>query len=321
MEPRVTVSIPTYNRPEMLRTAIISVLAQSMGDLEIVVCDNDSPIDVGDVVSDLGDDRVTLVRQVTNVGRWRNMTTALQSGTAPFVTMLMDDEELVGADSLAQRIEHVERTGADWAYSRFVFRDAAGRELESNGLLSESEPPPVQDGRDFIRMSFDTAVPTWVCSIVFRRDRIGGLRVLERDAPADDNGFILRAALGRRIGFVDERLVTLTGEPGESVADGYLELGSDGQLLPTPFGVYSIQRVLEEFAMTAPGYTTAERSELLRACRRSAVRQYLWSLEQGAGTAHGDTVLQRLRWLAVVQPRVLRAPKTLKLAAKALFRR
>ena len=40
--PKVSVIIPTYNRGELLRSAIESALEQTFTDLEIIVCDDKS---------------------------------------------------------------------------------------------------------------------------------------------------------------------------------------------------------------------------------------------------------------------------------------
>jgi glycosyltransferase involved in cell wall biosynthesis len=53
--PRVSVIIPTYNRAELLREALVSVLAQTYRDYEIIVADGGSTDHTPQVVTDFGD--------------------------------------------------------------------------------------------------------------------------------------------------------------------------------------------------------------------------------------------------------------------------
>ena len=80
-QPLVTICIPTYNRPEMLRQSLQSVLWQSYRHLEVIVSDNASDTDTAAVVDSVGDDRVRVDRLATNIGLHRNMSRCLHLGT------------------------------------------------------------------------------------------------------------------------------------------------------------------------------------------------------------------------------------------------
>lgn len=58
MTPKVSVTIPTYNRSQLVPEAIGSVLAQTFKDIEVVVVDDGSTDDTRSVVQSIGDDRV-----------------------------------------------------------------------------------------------------------------------------------------------------------------------------------------------------------------------------------------------------------------------
>ena len=65
VQPTVTVCIPTYNRPEMLRASLQSVLWQSYRDIEVIVSDNASVTNTFEVVESFGDPRVRIDPPVT----------------------------------------------------------------------------------------------------------------------------------------------------------------------------------------------------------------------------------------------------------------
>ncbi|MDO8408726.1 MAG: glycosyltransferase family 2 protein [Phenylobacterium sp.] len=89
---KVTVAITTYNRPDMLRRAIASVVRQTYGDLEILVCDDASSYDVAGVLAEFDDPRLALVAAAKNGGIVANRNRALQSATGDFFCFLDDDD-------------------------------------------------------------------------------------------------------------------------------------------------------------------------------------------------------------------------------------
>lgn len=67
-QPKISVLITTYNRSNLLRRAINSVLMQDFRDYEVVIIDDCSSDDTPQVVDELKDDRFRYIRNTTNVG-------------------------------------------------------------------------------------------------------------------------------------------------------------------------------------------------------------------------------------------------------------
>lgn len=63
MNPEVSIVIPTYNRAENVQKSIASVLAQTFTDLEIVVVDDGSSDDTGDILKKKFGDRIRYLYQ------------------------------------------------------------------------------------------------------------------------------------------------------------------------------------------------------------------------------------------------------------------
>lgn len=94
MSPPVSICIPVYNGERFIASAIASVLEQTFEEFEIVVVDNASTDNTGEIVRQFDDPRVRLVRaqeHVSAVANW-NRATALCNGR--YVKLLCADDAL-----------------------------------------------------------------------------------------------------------------------------------------------------------------------------------------------------------------------------------
>ena len=91
----VSVGLPTYNRPELLKRALDIATSQTYSNLEIIVSDNASPDScVKDVVDSYlsKDSRITYYRQEQNIGVLANADFVLQKSRGEYFTLLSDDD-------------------------------------------------------------------------------------------------------------------------------------------------------------------------------------------------------------------------------------
>lgn len=90
--PMVSVIVPTYNRPDRLREALQSVLAQTLQDFEIIVV-NDGDVDVASVIDTLPhDERITYVKHDHNRGLAASRNTGLRLARGTYIAYLDDDD-------------------------------------------------------------------------------------------------------------------------------------------------------------------------------------------------------------------------------------
>jgi glycosyltransferase involved in cell wall biosynthesis len=96
--PWVTIGIPTYNRPELLRQALERLTRQTYRNIQFVVSDNCSPDEasVREVVESFSrsDSRVRYVRQKENIGAIRNLKYLLDHAEHDFFMWAADDDIL-----------------------------------------------------------------------------------------------------------------------------------------------------------------------------------------------------------------------------------
>lgn len=91
-QPLVSVVIPTFNRPQYLGLALGSAIGQTFKNIEIIVQDNASVEDPTASVSAVGDSRVRLFRNATNIGQTANIVTACARATGKYIAILGDDD-------------------------------------------------------------------------------------------------------------------------------------------------------------------------------------------------------------------------------------
>lgn len=91
--PRVSVVIPTHNRPDFLRAAISSVLHQTFEDFELVIVDDASETNTLEVVDSFHDRRLKLIRHENRKGGSAARNTGIVNSRGAYVAFLDDDDE------------------------------------------------------------------------------------------------------------------------------------------------------------------------------------------------------------------------------------
>lgn len=95
--PQVSVIIPTYNRPELLRRAITSVLKQRLRSIEVIVVDDGSSSTYAKTVcASFSDPRVSLISLQVNRGVAEARNCGARQAKAPILAFLDDDDEYDG---------------------------------------------------------------------------------------------------------------------------------------------------------------------------------------------------------------------------------
>lgn len=285
----VTVLIPTYNRPAFLPEAIASAIAQSHGNLEVVVLDDASP-DGGRteaaVQPFLADPRVRYVRHPFNVGIARNWRIGLGLVAGAFFCLLHDDdtfEPTFVADLLSALIG-----AADNAVIAFCDQwatDPAGRRLPAS-----SDRMSRRFGRDrlaggpvvdFPRTALvDLAIP--IGATLFRRTDIGP-ELIADEAMGSIDMWLLYGCVqtGKQAIYVPARLMNYRLHPGGMSASRPLYM-AEGHLwryrrmLADP----SLASIAADVRMAADRTRTDYGVHLIAAGRWAAARA---ALASGAG--------------------------------------
>jgi glycosyltransferase involved in cell wall biosynthesis len=196
---RVSVVIPVHNNREQLREAVLSVLAQRVPDLEVVVVDDGSTDGGAEALADLP---VKVVRQA-NQGHPAARNTGLAHATGAVVGFL-DSDDLCATDGLprlaAWLAEHPDREVVGGLPAGVI--DGAGAVLKRFPI--EASPDPVVRRLDLDLYRSGRFFPVNVWLYLFRRsffDRVGTFDASIRFS--DDADLILRALVEGPIPILD----------------------------------------------------------------------------------------------------------------------
>jgi glycosyltransferase involved in cell wall biosynthesis len=122
--PLFTILIPTFNRRDLVVHAINSVLKQTFDDFDIIVCDNFSTDDTGEVVRGFTDPRIRYVRTPEHFVVSRNWEFARSKANGRLILLLGDDDALVDT-ALECFANEFRRHDADFLFCKLAeYRDA-----------------------------------------------------------------------------------------------------------------------------------------------------------------------------------------------------
>lgn len=212
--PRASVIMPAYEAHATVAESVASALAQTIGDIEVLVSDDGSREPIAQALADVRDPRLRVLRSARNRGVSAARNLALAQATAPFVAQL-DADDLWLPEHLETMLPLFEDERVGLAYSNVRIEGFPGAEV----WIAERNPG---DG-----------LPSWI------GDRsaqpVNDLPTLYRANPAPAPGVVMRTVAAREAGGYPEWL-----RVGEEYYL-YLRIRSHGWLLAysdTPTAVY-----------------------------------------------------------------------------------
>lgn len=110
--PRVSIVIPTCNRPELLKRALNSVLNQTYQDFEIIVVDDGQKESAEDVVGQFNGERIKYIKHAERKGGAVARNTGIKSAQGEFIAFLDDDDEWL-PEKLEVQMRGFENTPTD----------------------------------------------------------------------------------------------------------------------------------------------------------------------------------------------------------------
>lgn len=225
---RVTAVIPCYNGRTHIADAVRSVLAQTFGDLEVVVVDDGSSDGSRDVVRAIADPRVRLVEHGANRGIAAARNTGVREARGEYVAFL-DQDDAWYPHKLRRQVEILDGEGAGDIALVFTAREIARSGRRYRVARDRRFPRPIEKAsRREVLAAFLDANFVWLISALVRRgcfDDVGFFDESIRSG-ADDFDFCVRVAMKYRLAYIDEVLV-LRHEHGKNYTDPTRMLADD----------------------------------------------------------------------------------------------
>lgn len=215
--PLVSVVVPTYDRPEMVRRAARSVAAQTYSPIELVVVDDASPTPIEasalDSASALYDCR--LRRHDRNRGGNAARATGIEAASGEYIAFL-DDDDTWAPEKTERQVAAFDRVADDVG---LVYTGV--RQVDADGRTNATRSPRIGGDvtKRLLRWNF---VGTFSAVMVRRAvfERVG--RPDERFPSWQDWEFYLRVSREYRFGAVPEPLVIRHNRSDDQLSANYI---------------------------------------------------------------------------------------------------
>ena len=157
VDPKLSIGLPVYNGQNYLEECLQSVLAQDFGDFELLISDNASTDDTGDICADYAarDPRVRHIRQETNLGAAPNYNLLVEMARGRYFKWQAHDDNLMPG-FLGQCVEAMDaELEAVLAYPMTMVIDGEGDEIGpfDDGLALPDDKPHQRFER-YLRQNF-----------------------------------------------------------------------------------------------------------------------------------------------------------------------
>lgn len=257
-EPLVSIVLPTYNRAQLLPFAIQSVLAQSYTNLELIIVDDNSPDNTGEVVKSFDDPRIRYVRNSPNLKLPRALNRGFSSAQGEYLTWTSDDN-LYRPEAVARMVGRLQDGHCDFVYADYDLFS----EQDENGN-------PKNCQRDFLpgELRLNKGNHIGACFMYTRRlyDKVG-----DYDPElflVEDYDYFLRAAKVFSFCHIPESLYYFRRDEGTLYLSRYCEVKASDIIVRYKNEQLTEEEAIEEVVkliMRNPGDL---RSPLLRSCYR-----------------------------------------------------
>ena len=226
--PFFSVVIPTYNRPDYLREAVASVLAQTFADFEVIVVD-DSPEKTGcPVVRSFSDARLTYLRNDHSSGGAGTRNAGIERARGEWVAFL-DDDDIWLPEKLERQAEKIATSDDNVALvytGHTTFRQGSEH---SNTFVPDKEGWIYED-----LLAWNVIGGFY--SVAIRRDILTAVGGLDERFPAmQDLELYIRVAKEHKVAFVADPLVRVRDSLGNRITTNHANKLRASQLFREKF--------------------------------------------------------------------------------------
>lgn len=271
--PRMTIVIPTVNRPQLVGRAVESALAQTAQDIEILVSDNGSTDETQEVLARYRDPRLRFLRRGTTIPVNAHGNYLIQEQVRGEFLLALSDDDYVEPDMAARVLDLFDRrpdlsfayTGCWVHYGPETFPALTGPEVES--------------GMDFIAAYFAEKREVYWCACITRVADLRAIGPMPEDRIFGDFFYWMKLVFKGNVGCIPSPLSHYTFMTDNlSSSTPVLRWASEIRMLAD-----EVIDVYEE-SCKDPGKTDELRRICSRLVARMTANQFVWNATRGAST-------------------------------------
>jgi len=204
--PLLSIIIPTYNRPALLKTAIQSVLAQTNDNWELIIIDDGSNPKANVVIKEFNDSRITYFYQ-ENKGRSIARNKGISLAQGKYIAFL-DDDDVYDKNFCAAVSE--EEEGEDVIVFAYKMKNMGANDY----VIYQPE-----ESNNFLKLF---ATRTYAPSgFVIKRAAIGTSRFLKNAFLGEDFQFFMSFCLNKKIKTVNHISSIMRSHPNNTTNSKY----------------------------------------------------------------------------------------------------
>ncbi|HJO92903.1 MAG TPA: glycosyltransferase family 2 protein [Victivallales bacterium] len=251
MPPLFTIGITTYDRPEMLRECLKSLINQTFTDFEVII-GNDyikQHINLNDL--DIHDKRIRIINHERNLGEIKNMNYLLSVSSGKYFTWIADDDAYssIFLESINQALK---KFGSQPAIFTSYFMDKNCPENYDLNLPDANFR--FMKGNDFLVKYLKKEIKLLGCCGVFDRkylNKIGGMIQLGTGfSPYSDNILAIKSGALENIVYINHPLIFFRGHE-QSISFTSIEIkpyiSAQKEFLPICMEIFNHEKLKKYF--------------------------------------------------------------------------
>jgi glycosyltransferase involved in cell wall biosynthesis len=196
--PRISVIMPVFNAERHVREAIGSLLAQTFSDFELIVIDDGSTDESLQVVQGIGDPRLRLLQNASNLGAAETKNRGIENARAEFIAFL-DADDLAFPERLAEQLDYLERN------PEISVVATQSNTIDASGNVTGAYTPAVPSDEIPAFLLFGNCIQQ--SSVMLRRTALGDRRFRTVFEPAEDYDLWTRLAADAKFAIMDRPLI------------------------------------------------------------------------------------------------------------------
>jgi glycosyltransferase involved in cell wall biosynthesis len=207
-DPKVSILLPVFNAERYLYRSLDSVLEQTYGDYELLLCDDASTDDSVKIVESRHDPRIRFFRNRTNRGLFKTINMLIKEARGTYIKLWSQDDIMKPQCLAEERAFHEEHPEIGFSYCLYDTIDDAGEVLKHPGADETPEiiPPPLADQLMF----YYGSIVGNISNVMIRKAVLDDVGLFREDMHvANDFEMWVRITKKYPIGFIRQILILL----------------------------------------------------------------------------------------------------------------